>query len=61
MMERQQMTDCALRLTEMKGDRSLVPVDQTRRKVSQSCCYRHNDNLVIFCSGFGWVRIRLSE
>ncbi|WP_230943808.1 hypothetical protein [Burkholderia anthina] len=53
MMERQQMTDCALRPTEMKGDRSLVPVGQTRRKVSQSCCYRHNDNLVIYCSGFG--------
>ncbi|WP_237736345.1 hypothetical protein [Burkholderia cenocepacia] len=59
-MERQQMADRALRLPEMEGDWTLVMVDQTRRKVSQSCCYRHNDNLVIFCSGFGWIRIRLS-
>ena len=45
-MERQQMADRALRAPEMEIDWSRVPVNQTRRKITELFCYRHHAILI---------------
>ncbi|MCA8297753.1 hypothetical protein LGN19_28575 [Burkholderia sp. AU30198] len=47
-MKRQQMADCALRLSEMEIDRPLVPDGQTGRRIPECFCNRHRYDLVIY-------------
>ncbi|WP_260433497.1 hypothetical protein [Burkholderia sp. Bp8998] len=46
-MERQQVADRALRLSEMEIDWPRVPANQTGRKIPECFCYRHRHNLIV--------------